>query len=126
MNDHLRDGAGILIVDDDPSSAEALAALLREEGHHATVAASGREATAALAGGACGLLILDPSLRDCTGPHLLRYADDLGVSTIVTTSDPAFDPVRTHDPIRWFLYKPIRLPTLLSLVAHALNPPPQA
>ena len=115
--------ARILVVDDDPSSAEAVATLFREEGHEAVVAVSGAEATAALAGGGYGLVLLDPALRDRSGLELISYAKALGVPTIVTTSDPAFDPARTHyDGIGAFLYKPIRVPTLLGLITKALNP----
>ena len=117
----------ILVVDDDPSSAQALAALLREEGHEATVAGSGAAAMTALASGACELLLLDPSLRDRTGPRLLSYAQELGVPKIVITSDPAFDPERTPATrAGGFLYKPIHLPTLLGLIANAVSPWPPA
>jgi DNA-binding NtrC family response regulator len=113
----------ILVVDDDSSSAQALAALLRDEGREAAVASSGAEAMAALSGGGCGLLLLEPSLRDQTGLHLLSYGEELGVPTIVMTSDPAFDPERMdYDGTGGFLYKPIRLPTLLDLIAAALGP----
>jgi DNA-binding NtrC family response regulator len=116
-------GSRILVVDDHPSSAQALAALLREEGHEAAVASCGAEAMSALAEGAYGLLLVDPSLLDHTGRSLLMRAEELGVPKIVMTSDPAFDPKRTHyAKISGFLYKPIRLPTLLGLIANALNP----
>jgi len=76
-----------------------------------------------LAGGTCELLLLDPSLRDKTGPSLLSYARELGVPQIVITSDPAFDPERTASTRGGgFLYKPIRLPTLLGLIADAVSP----
>ena len=115
--------ARILVVDDDPSSAQALAALLREEGHEAAVASSGAAAMTTMGSGACALLLLDPSLRDHTGLRVLSYADELGVPKIVMTSDPAFDPERTHyTKVSGFLYKPIRLPTLLGLITNALNP----
>ena len=79
----------------------------------------------ALAGGACGLLLLDPSLRDQTGPRLLSYAQKLGVPYIIITSDPAYDPERTPSTIAGgFLYKPIHLPTLLSLIMNAVGSRP--
>lgn len=113
----------ILVVDDDPSSAQALAALLREEGHEAAVAGSGATAMTALAGGTWELLLLDPSLRDRTGLRVLSYAAELGVPPILMTSDPAFDPDRARHPrVNGFLYKPIRLAALLGLMTKALNP----
>ena len=78
---------------------------------------------AALAGGTCELLLLDPSLRDESGPRLLSYARELGVPRIVVTSNPAFDPERTASTRGGgFLYKPIRLPALLDLIADAVSP----
>jgi len=114
--------AGILVVDDDASSAQALVTLLVDEGYKADMATSGA-ATAALASGACRLLLLDPSLSDDTGLRLLNYAHGLGVPTIVMTSDPEFDPERTRrDGVGAFLYKPIRFSTLLGLVEAASGP----
>jgi len=113
----------IFIVDDDVSSAQALAALLREEGYETVVTCSSAEAETVLAAGACGLLLLDPSLRDHSGVHLLSFAEEHGVPMVVITSDPAFDPERTHSAAASaFLYKPIRFPRLLGLVEHALHP----
>jgi DNA-binding NtrC family response regulator len=109
----------ILVVDDDSSSAQALAALLREEGHEAVVSASGAAAISALAGGTWELVLLDPALRDQSGPRVLGYAQELGVPLIVVTSDPSFDPKRSPCAgARGFLYKPIQLRTLLGLIAE--------
>ncbi len=113
----------ILVVDDDSSSAQALAALLREEGHQAKVAASGATAMTALANGTWELVLLDPSLRDQTGPRVLSCGEELGVPLIVITSDPVFHPERTPcTRARGFLYKPIHLPTLLDLIANTVGP----
>jgi DNA-binding NtrC family response regulator len=112
----------ILVVDDDVSSARALAELLQEEGYEPAVAISGDEAMSALAGGAYQLLLVEPSLGDRTGRRLLTYAEELGVPKIVITSDPEFDPERTHRATgSGFLYKPIHLATLLRLVTTALG-----
>jgi DNA-binding response OmpR family regulator len=118
-----RHNASILVVDDDSSGAQALAMLLRDDGYEAAVASSGAEGMAALAGGTCRVLLLDPALRDCTGLRVLRYARDLGVPTIVVTSNADFDPERgPGNEAGAFLYKPIHLPTLLGLIATALRP----
>jgi two-component system, NtrC family, response regulator GlrR len=115
--------ARILVVDDDPSSAEALAALLQDEGHETAVARSGAEAMTALDDGRCRLLLLDPALRDRSGLELLHYAKERGVPTIVTTSDPVFDPERMHqNGVGRFLYKPLRLAALLGLITTVLDP----
>lgn len=115
--------ARILVVDDDPSSAQALAALLTEEGHETTVARSGAEAMTALDDGHWRLLLLDPALRDRSGLKLLHYAKERGVPTIVTTSDPVFDPQRMpENGVGRFLYKPLRLAALLGLITTVLDP----
>ena len=113
----------ILVADDDSSSAQALAALLREEGHEAVVGASGAAAMSALAAGNWGLLLLDPALRDQSGPRVMAYAEELGVPLIVITSDPSFVPERSPcTRASGFLYKPIQLRTLLGLIAEAVDP----
>jgi DNA-binding NtrC family response regulator len=115
--------AHILVVDDDTSSAQALVALLDDEGYTAAIARSGAEASADLATGACWLLLVDPSLSDSTGPRVLDDAGSRGVPTIVMTSDPTFDPERTRrHRVAGFLYKPIRLAALLSLIDAASKP----
>ncbi len=115
--------ARILVVDDDSSSAQALAALLQEEGHEAAVAGCRAEAMIALDAGHCRLLLLDPALRDHSGLQLLNYAKERGVPTIVTTSDPVFDPERVpENGVGRFLYKPLRLAALLGLITTVLGP----
>jgi DNA-binding response OmpR family regulator len=115
--------ARILVVDDDASSAQALAALLKEEGHETAVARSGAEAMTALDRGHCRLLLLDPALRDRSGLQVLTYAKERGVPTIVTTSDPVFDPERMpENGVGRFLYKPLRLAALLGLITTVLDP----
>ena len=114
-------------MDDDASSAKALAQLLQEEGYAATVATSGAVAIGALADRTYQLLLVEPSLGDRTGPELLRYADELGVPRIVITSDPDFDPARGHSARGGgFLYKPVHLATLLRLMVTALASPGRA
>ena len=113
----------ILVVDDDQSSADALAELLREEGHDATLAISVAEAMTALRRGQYHLLLIDPSLRETGGREVLDLAKTLGVPTLIITSDPAYDPERTrNDGVTGFLYKPLHWPTLLGLIASALKP----
>ena len=112
----------IFVVDDDTSSAQALAALLLDEGYEAAVTSSS-DATVALASGACRLLLLDPSLADGAGLRLLGYAEGLGVPTIVMTSDPSFDPGRSQrGGVGSFMYKPVRLSALLGLIEAASKP----
>ena len=123
MEPQSRRSIRILVVDDDASSAQALAALLREEGHTVGVARSGAAAIAELAAFGWELLLIDPSLRDQSGPRVLSEAEARGVPLIVLTADPAFDPARRPDArARPFLYKPIHLPTLLVLIADTAAP----
>jgi DNA-binding NtrC family response regulator len=112
----------ILVADDDPSSANALATLLREESYEVVVAMSGKDAMRALEEGSQQLLVVEPSLGDCSGRRLLTLAEELGVPTIVITSDPEFDPSGPQGVQgAGFLYKPIQLPVLLGLMRRALD-----
>ena len=112
----------ILIVEDDSSSANALAALLAEEGYEPLAVAAGAEAMARLADGRYDLLLLEPSLRDQTGPAVLRCAQQLKTPTIIITTDPACESSGMRDAsIRGFLYKPFRVPELLDLLTTTLR-----
>ncbi len=60
----------VLIVDDDESVLLSLEWLLETEGDETTVAWSGTEARALLAGGCFDVVLLDAGLRDISAPDL--------------------------------------------------------
>ena len=73
----------VLIVEDDPDAAKALAELLRNEGLTTAIAATLAEARQQLVFRAPDLLLLDLILPDGSGMALFSDSDDLGNSEIV-------------------------------------------
>jgi two-component system, OmpR family, response regulator len=67
-----KDGARVLVVDDEPNITELVAMALRYEGFTVQTAASGREAISAVAAFAPALVILDIMLPDIDGIEVLR------------------------------------------------------
>lgn len=76
--------AHLLIIDDDVSAADAMAALLRREGHEADVASTAREALATLRHAEPDLVLLDLTMPRVDGLDLLDALKD----------DPRFAGVR--------------------------------
>jgi two-component system OmpR family response regulator len=67
-----KDGARVLVVDDEPNITELVAMALRYEGFTVQTAASGRDAISAVAAFAPALVILDIMLPDIDGIEVLR------------------------------------------------------
>ncbi len=83
--------AGILLVEDDPSSRSALARLLERDGHVVAVAGTGPEALEAARAARPVLVILDLMLPGMDGGEVLRRLRDdpetAGVKVLVLTGD---------------------------------------
>lgn len=65
----------VLVVDDEPDLAEALAELLEGEGYHVDVAKSGRQAQALIAAAPYDFILTDVRMPDVDGPALLRWIE---------------------------------------------------
>jgi two-component system OmpR family response regulator len=72
MSSVVKDGARVLVVDDEPNITELVAMALRYEGFTVQTAASGRDAISAVAAFAPALVILDIMLPDIDGIEVLR------------------------------------------------------
>lgn len=81
----------VLVVDDEPDLAEALAALLAEEGLDVDLAESGRAAQALIAARRYDLLLSDLRMPDLDGPALFAWLrevqPDLAARTAFVTGD---------------------------------------
>ena len=112
----------MLLVEDDPSSARALARLLGFKGYEVTSADTVAGGGAALAGGP-HILILDLMLPDGDGATLLRRVraetPEVWVAVVTAVTDPArLRAVRGLNP-DCLMSKPLDLPALLD----AMRPP---
>jgi DNA-binding response OmpR family regulator len=81
--------ARLLVVDDEPRTAELTAELLRRAGYIVEVAASGTEALARVRAGAPDLMLLDYEMPDMEAPEVLDLlrsgAERLGFPVIILT-----------------------------------------
>ena len=117
----------ILLVDDEPSIARALARLLRRDGHTVEIAANGREALAKLQERAYDLILSDWRMPELDGPGLYRVLGQqyphLCHRTIVLTGDTLSPEVHAffaeHDVPR--LTKPVTMAAVRRAIAQALH-----
>jgi len=82
--------ARLLLIDDDPSTRETLAALLEDEGYELELASNAEEALESLRTGRFAFVLLDWHLRDVVGSTLLPSIEEHqpAARTIVVTGEP--------------------------------------
>ena len=117
----------ILVVDDNTAARELLTEALRDAGHTVEAAPDARTALAAYAAHPPDVIVLDLNLPDLDGLEVARRIRTLAAPSrgprIVGCSAEAFAetrPIALAAGMDAFLEKPVRLATLLSVVA----PPP--
>lgn len=112
--------AVILIVDDEPGIADALAMVLTEEGHTVLTARHGAEAVAMLTRGSVDLIVTDVMMPEIDGLTLVRHLRRRGDRTPVVLMSAA--PLREQPlPGVRLISKPFDLDEMLAVVAGALN-----
>jgi CheY-like chemotaxis protein len=128
-----QNGLDILIAEDDPAGAEALARLLEGDGHRPRVAGNGLVALAAAMVRPPDVALLDLGLPDLDGCGLARrIRKELGerpcLLIAVTGRDEPADRERSREAgIDFHLTKPLDPAALAGLLAeHALGLPPTA
>ena len=86
-------GADILVVEDERTLRENLAAFLAREGHHAAMAESGAEAIALLKRRTFAIVVMDVHLGDMDGIALLQDIQSQRGNTAVLmmTADPSLE-----------------------------------
>src|SRR5438309_3827632 len=77
--------ARLLVVDDEPRTAEITAELLRRAGYAVDVALSGREALASVRSGTPDLMLLDYEMPDMDAPEVLDQLRDDDFPVIILT-----------------------------------------
>lgn len=117
--------ADILVADDDVDAGDLLAEVLRDEGHEVRVARDGHEALAMLRNKRPALVLLDVEMPQKTGPEMANtmFVQDLGMEKIpVVLISGVLDLAKIAASVGtpYFLEKPYRLDSVLTLVAKAL------
>ncbi|HEY9282733.1 MAG TPA: response regulator [Pyrinomonadaceae bacterium] len=126
----------VLVIDDEPSVADALRVILEDEGFAVVVAANGRDGIAAARSAAFSVTVTDLRLPDMDGLEVLGAfrAGGLGGAAILITSHGTPEiHARAHDlGVVGVIAKPFLPSELLQLIAAALDrrdardPPPDA
>jgi EAL domain-containing protein (putative c-di-GMP-specific phosphodiesterase class I) len=115
--------ARVLLVDDEPAIARALARVLGQAGHVVTAAQSGDEAVTLLASSSFDVIISDIRMPGMDGLTLLRAirAKDLDVPVAFMTGSPALETVieAMENGAFRYLLKPVDIKDLLALVERA-------
>lgn len=119
-------GVRVLIVDDEPLQALALALILNEEGLGTELASDGVQALARLADGQHDVVVLDVQMPRMSGPVLLERMRTLrpNLPAVLATGLPATDPgiVRALElPRVRYIGKPIEIDNLLGGIGELLG-----
>src|SRR3974377_108534 len=108
----------LLIADDDPNARRVLALSLERMGYQVAVAASGREALAALEQIPCDLLVLDFAMPELNGKEVCLRAranprfQDLPIIVLTGLSGENDELVCLEAGANDFVTKPVRVPVL--------------
>ena len=110
----------VLIVEDDDSAREALAALLAAEGYPVSEAANGREALDRLQQEAVGLILLDLMMPVMDGWEFraVQMRDPMlaAIPVMVITADASARSRANNLGVQGYMTKPIQFPQLLAFV----------
>lgn len=109
----------ILIVDDEPNIAYALAMVLEDEGHRVHTAQNGAEALTLLARQPIDLILSDVMMPVVDGHRLVEELRNRGDTTPILLMSAATHAVRTIPGVP-FLAKPFDLDELLIIVERTL------
>ena len=113
--------ARILLVEDDADVQLIISEFLGTSGHCVVPAASAEQARLFLANQPIDVAVIDCLMSGEQGDSLAEHASQLGIPTILTSSDPHYLETLPGHPLP-FLPKPFRLAALGDLILQLLPP----
>jgi DNA-binding response OmpR family regulator len=118
--------ADLLIVDDDPDGAEALAAIMQLHGHEVRVAYNGQEGMRLATEGTPEVALLDVEMPVMTGPGMAyqMLIHDMGledVPVVFLSGVSNLREVAGQVGTPYYLGKPYRIEQLIALLGRALR-----
>ena len=113
----------ILIVDDDPMLAEAIATALSLNGYETREAANGRAGLAAIEADRPAVVLLDLRMPVLDGEGVLRElaARKSRLPVVLMSADDEAEEIAERFDVRAFLKKPIPVQRLLATIAACTN-----
>jgi DNA-binding response OmpR family regulator len=117
--------ADVLIVDDDPDAAEALADLMRVDGHEVSIGFNGEEGLRLARERLPDVALLDVEMPVLGGPAMAHqmFIHDMGlenVPVVLLSGVPNLKRVAAEVGTPYFLAKPYRYAQLVALVTRVL------
>jgi DNA-binding response OmpR family regulator len=116
----------VLVVDDDEPTREFVGEVLQDEGYRVQCVADARSALAALETVSYDVVLLDLRMPGLEGVDLFRLLTERGLATmpiiLMTADNRAMQELVTQG-VKFILFKPFDLDTLLNCVAEALRSP---
>ncbi len=118
--------ADVLVVDDDPDSAEALLEIVEAEGHRGRIAHNGREGLEALEVRAPDLVLLDVEMPVLDGPDMAHamFVHNVGldrIPVVLVSGTPALAEIAKQVGTPYVLGKPFRYEKLAAIIETALR-----
>jgi CheY-like chemotaxis protein len=118
--------AKVLVLDDDQSTADFIAEALGDEGYIVRATYDAGSALAAIEADQPDVILLDLRLPGIDGVDVFRLLHDRGLATVpiilMTADNNALQELTTQG-VKFILFKPFDLDTLLNCVAEALHSP---
>ena len=118
--------AKVLVLDDDQSTADFIAEALDDEGYTVRATYDAGSALAAIEADQPDVILLDLRLPGIDGVDVFRLLHDRGLATvpiILMTADNNALQELTIQGVKFILFKPFALDTLLNCVDEALHSP---
>ena len=122
----MRPMANVLVVDDDQPTVDFIAEALADEGYRVRALSDASSALAAVEADPPDVILLDLRMPGIDGVDVFRLLHDRGLATmpiiLMTADNHAMQELITQG-VKFILFKPFDLETLLTCVAEALHAP---
>jgi CheY-like chemotaxis protein len=116
----------VLVVDDDKPTRELITEVLEDEGYLVRAADNAVQALAAIEAEHLDIILVDLHMPGIDGVDLFRLLDERVLATmpiiLMTADNKAMQELITQG-VKFILFKPFNLDTLLNCVAEALRAP---
>ncbi len=123
----MREGAGILVIDDDEDFRFILSRTLEREGYRVQAAETGAEAVRVMKSQKFDLALVDIKMPEMGGRETIKEIRKLDpqLPVLLVTGSPDWPDTELRATTQGWIYKPFRLGQLRSMVRKVLEQPSQ-